>query len=126
MNLIKKHHISFKIAFSGLKWAFMTQPNFKIHFILASIAILLGFFLRVSYLEMTILILTVIFGLGIEMVNTSIEAMTDLITTEYRQQAKVAKDVAAGMMLLTAIGTLLIGFLIFIPRLLTLFISIIS
>lgn len=65
---------------------------------------------------MLILILTIIFGFGVEMVNTSIEAMTDLITTEYKMQAKIAKDVSAGMMLIVAIGALIIAGVIFIPK----------
>ncbi|MBI4066818.1 diacylglycerol kinase family protein, partial [Candidatus Gottesmanbacteria bacterium] len=51
-----------------------------------------------------------------EMINTSIEAMTDLITSEWRQQAKIAKDVSAGMMLLTAIGAILVALFIFLPK----------
>jgi diacylglycerol kinase len=52
-----------------------------------------------------------------EMINTSIEAMTDLITTEYRQRAKIAKDVSAGMVLTTAIASLIVALLIFMPKL---------
>ena len=65
---------------------------------------------------MTILILTIVFGLGVEMVNTSIEAMTDLITTDWKEDAKIAKDVSAGMMLMTAIGTVVVALFIFYPR----------
>lgn len=119
MEKLKVHHISFKNAFAGIIWALKTQPNFKIHFTLAAVAILFGFYLEVSYVEMIILILTIIFGLGVEMVNTSIEAMTDLITQEWNKEAKIAKDVSAGMMLLTAVGTLLVAILIFLPRLIS-------
>lgn len=121
MNLIKRHHISLKHAWDGLVWSFRTQPNFKIHSVLTLAAVLLGFYLKISELEMTIIILTVVFGFGVEMVNTSIESMTDLITSEYREKAKIAKDVSAGMMLLTAFGALVIASIIFIPKLLTLF-----
>lgn len=121
MEVLRKHHISFKNAMAGLIWAFSTQPNFRVHFFLSFIAILLGFILHITYLEMTIIVLTIIFGLGVEMINTSIEAMTDLITTEYRQSAKIAKDVAAGMMLLTAIGAIIIACIIFLPKLFYLF-----
>lgn len=65
---------------------------------------------------MTILVLTIVFGLGIEMVNTSIEAMTDLITREWHKEAKIAKDVSAGMMLLAATGAVCVALLIFLPR----------
>lgn len=101
---------------NGLKWAFSSQPNFKIHFFFAFCALAGGIFFQVSSYEMLILILAVIFGFGVEMVNTSIEAMTDLITTEYKKQAKIAKDVSAGMMLIVAIGALIIAGVIFIPK----------
>lgn len=119
MEVLRKHHISFKNAFNGLIWAFTTQPNFRVHFILAAAALILGFVLKITYTEMTILVLTIVFGLGVEMVNTSIESMTDLITTQYHENAKIAKDVAAGMMLLTAIGAVIVASLIFLPRLLS-------
>lgn len=121
MNLIRQHHISFKNAFNGIIWAFTTQPNFRVHFFLATVAILAGIFLKISYVEMTILVLTIVFGLGVEMVNTSIESMTDLITMEYRKEAKIAKDVAAGMMLIVAVGAVIVACLIFLPRLISLF-----
>jgi len=112
IKLIRKHKISFKNAFSGLFWAFSTQPNFKIHFTLATLVLLAGFYLRIPFSEMTILILTIVLGLVAEMINTSIEAMTDLITLRWSKQAKIAKDVSAGMMLLTAIGAVLVALLI--------------
>lgn len=118
METLRQHHISFRNAARGLIWAFKTQPNFRVHAILAIAAIILGILLNISFLEMTIIVLTIVFGLGVEMVNTSIEAMTDLITTEWKIQAKIAKDVSAGMMLLTAFGAIIVASLIFIPKLL--------
>lgn len=119
METLRRHHISFKHAFDGIKWAFTTQPNFKIHFSLAILALILGLLLNISATEFTVLVLTIVFGLGVEMVNTSIEAMTDLITQEHRIQAKIAKDVAAGMMLLVAAGATVVGLLIFLPKIYT-------
>lgn len=117
METIKRHHISLKNALSGLKYAFTSQPNFKIHFALSLLAILAGFYLQVSQSGMAILVLTIVFGLGCEMINTSLESMTDLITKEWREEAKIAKDVSAGMMLLTAIGAILVALLILGPKL---------
>ncbi len=113
---IRQHHISLKNAWNGIIWSLRTQPNFKIHFTLALFVVLLGLFYQISHVEMTILILTIVFGLGVEMVNTSIEAMTDLITTDWKEDAKIAKDVSAGMMLMTAIGTVVVALFIFYPR----------
>lgn len=116
LKLIRRHHISFKNAINGIIWAFITQPNFRVHILLSVLVVSAGVYFDISRLEMTIIILTIIFGLGVEMVNTSIEAMTDLLTLEYRESAKIAKDVAAGMMLLTAAGALIISGIIFIPK----------
>lgn len=111
----RTHKDSFKDAFSGLKWTVVTQPNFRIHLILSVLALAFGFFLQITFVEMAIIVFTIILGLTAEMINTSIEAMTDLITKERREDAKIAKDVAAGMMLLTAIGAVLVAVCIFVP-----------
>lgn len=115
-EVLRKHQISFKNAFAGILWALETQPNFKVHFIISLAVILLGFYYHLSSGEMTIIVFTILLGLTAEMINTSIEAMTDLITKEWRIEAKTAKDVAAGMMLLVAIGAVFIAFLIFFPH----------
>lgn len=66
---------------------------------------------------MLIIIFTIILGLSAEMINTSLESMTDLITREWRQEAKIAKDVSAGMMLVVSIGAVIIAVIIFLPYL---------
>ena len=65
--------------------------------------------------------LTILLGLSAEMINTAIEAMTDLITLEQRKDAKIAKDVSAGMMLIVAMGAIVVGCVVFLPRVLVLF-----
>jgi len=117
---IRRHTISFKNAFAGIVWAVRTQPNFRVHLFLSLAALVLGSILTISYIEMTIIVFTIILGLTCEMINTSIEAMTDLITTEHRENAKIAKDVAAGMMLTTATGAVVVAIFIFVPHLLNL------
>lgn len=117
-ELLKKHHISFKTAIAGIRWAVRTQPNFRVHLVLSMLSLLGGWFFRVSTMEMLILIFTIVLGLSAEMVNTAIESMTDLITKEWRQEAKIAKDVSAGMMLVTATGALVVAAVIFIPHIL--------
>lgn len=115
---LHRHHISFKHAFSGLWWAITTQPNFRVHLVLSTIAIYLCWFLEVNSIEWAIVIFTIVLGLGSEMVNTALEAMTDLITKEWRKEAKIAKDVAAGMMLTVAFGAIIVALLILGPKIL--------
>ena len=117
MKTLRKHHISFKNAFAGLFWAIKTQPNFRVHMVISALVVSLGMYLGVSSVEMSVILFTILLGLSSEMINTALEAMTDLITTEWKEQAKIAKDVSAGMMLLVAMGAVLIALFIFIPYL---------
>lgn len=116
-KILARHHISFKNAFAGLWWAVTTQPNFRVHLIASVVALWLCWYLAVSAIEWAIIVFTIVLGLGAEMVNTSLETMTDLITREWRKEAKIAKDVAAGMMLTIAFGAVGVAVLILGPKL---------
>lgn len=108
---------TFQHAGDGCLWAFRTQKNFKIHFVISLLALALGWWLSIGMAKFLILVLAVVFGLTIEMANTAFEKTVDLITEEYHLKAKIVKDVAAGMMLLLAIGLVVLGILIFAPAL---------
>ena len=112
---LRKHHISFKNAFSGLFWAVRTQPNFRVHLFLSGVSVVAGLIFKISKIEFLIIVFTIVLGLSAEMINTSLESMTDLITNEWREEAKIAKDVSAGMMLMVALGAAVIAGLIFLP-----------
>jgi diacylglycerol kinase len=119
-KIIENHTLSFRHAFRGLFWAFQTQPNFRIHGVLGACAILLGIVLRVTHVEMAVLVFTTVLGIAGELINTALEEMTDLITKEWREEAKIAKDVSAGMMLFIAFGSLFVAFFIFGPYIVSL------
>lgn len=121
MKSQRSGHISFRHAFDGLFYALRTQPNFKIHFILSVLAIGGGFYFQLSRLEMIFLVIIIVVGLAVEMANTAIESVTNLVTQEWRMEAKIAKDVSAGMMLLTAIGAVVLAIIIFTPHILSKF-----
>ncbi|MEO8287698.1 MAG: diacylglycerol kinase family protein [Chloroflexota bacterium] len=112
---------SFRFAFAGLAYSFKTQRNFRIHVAIASLAVLAGIILGLSWVEWAVIALLVVLVLAAEMVNTMIESLVDLVTQEYHPLAKVAKDVAAGVVLLTAIGAVVVGVLIFLPKLWAIF-----
>ncbi len=108
---------SFGYAFSGLFYALRTQRNARVHVAAAILAIVSGIFLHLSMLEFA-LIFIVIAGVFIaEMFNTVLEICVDLASPEYHPLAKVAKDVAAGAVLLSAILAVIIALLIFGPHL---------
>ncbi len=115
INRVKKHTISFKNAFAGICWAFRTQPNFIVHFTATATVLILAAILGLSALEITVLVVAIVLVMVAEMINTAIEATTDLLSPKFSQAAKIAKDVSAGMVLMASIGAVILGILIFVP-----------
>ena len=113
---LRKHGVSLKNAWVGIVWSFKTQHNFRLHTIISTCVIVLGFGLRISSIEFVILILVIVLGLAIEAINTAIEELADAVDTNWREDIKIAKDVAAGAMLLFAMGSIIIAFIIFTPK----------
>ncbi|MEN0045822.1 MAG: diacylglycerol kinase family protein [Bacteroidota bacterium] len=118
---LNKRIASFKYAFKGLLTLVQTQPNFIIHLVAATIAIVIAFWLKLSTIEWSILILTIILVLFAEAANSALEFLTDLISPNHHPLAGKAKDVAAAAVLITAIGAVAIGLLLFLPKLLAKF-----
>ena len=111
---------SFRYAFAGLRYLLWTQRNAKIHTAIGVIAIVLGFAVGFDRYEWLTLVLTIAIVLASEGVNTAIEAVVDLTSPGYHPLAKIAKDVGAGTVLLTAIAAVIVGMLLFLPHLLPL------
>lgn len=109
---------SFAYAFAGIGYCLRTQRNFRIHILATGAVVVGGGLLGLSGIEWAILALTVTLVLAAEMINTVIEAAVDLASPGYHPLAKVAKDVAAGAVLVTALGAVVIGVCIFVPHLL--------
>lgn len=107
----------FKNAFNGLLFAFKTQRNFIAHFIISFLVIALAVWLKITFGRFLILLLLIIFCLVVEMANTVVEKTVDLITDKWDPKSKIAKDLAAGMMLLASLGAVLVGLLILFPPL---------
>lgn len=114
---MKKLLESFNHAINGVIDAARTQRNMKIH-IIASIAVLIAcFFFDISKAEFLSLAITITMVIGAELVNTSVEAVVDLNTNYYHPLAKVAKNTAAGAVLVTAINAILVGYIVFWDKL---------
>lgn len=117
----RKLAASFKFAFEGLSHALRYNQNLRIHFAIAIIVILASIFFRVNPFEIGILGIMILLVISAEMINTAIEEMVNLIANDHRKEAKIVKDVAAGMVLVTALGSIIVGVLVFTPHILKLF-----
>lgn len=113
-NQFYKFLAGFKYAFEGILASFR-QLNIRVHLIAAVFVIALALYLQVSLLEWAILVLTIGAVISLELMNTAVEALVDLVTAEYHDLAKTAKDVAAGAVLVSAVGSVFAGTLFFYP-----------
>ncbi len=109
---------SFVYAMAGLRYTIRTQRNMRVHVAIAVVAAIVGILLRISLIAFAILALTITTVLVAEMFNTVIEACLDIVTPEYHPLAKIAKDVAAGAVLISSILAVVIGLLLFLPPIL--------
>ncbi len=108
---------SFHYAFGGLWYALRTQRNMRVHVLIALIAIVLGIILRISAVEFALVFVAIAGVFIAEMFNTVIELCVDLASPDYHPLAKIAKDVSAGAVLLSAMLSIVIGLFVFIPHL---------
>jgi diacylglycerol kinase (ATP) len=111
---------SFKFAIEGVGYVLKTQRNMRLHFISAIAILAAGLILKISYLELAILSLTIALVIIAEMFNTAVEVIIDLQTSERHPIAKIIKDIAAGAVLISAINAVAVGFLIFTRHLILL------
>lgn len=109
---------SFKNAFFGLFYCFRTQRNFRLHLLVTILVLVVSYFLRIEKTEVLFLFFAILLVLALEMVNTTIEAIIDLMTSEWQEKARLAKDIAAATILLAAVGAVVIGIIIFSPYIL--------
>jgi diacylglycerol kinase (ATP) len=117
---MKKFILSVGYAIEGLKHAFTTQLNFRIQVTVGLIAVALGFYLNISAGEWHWITLCIALVLMIELFNTGIEALVDLVSPGYNKLAGHVKDVSAAAVLIVAIFTVITGAIIFLPKILLL------
>lgn len=115
---MKRLQKSLSHAHQGIWHTLLTQPNMLIHIFIAILTTLAAWWLNFSYLEWAILILTITLILILEMINTTAETIVDLVSPNYHELAKIAKDVSAGAVLIGSIGSIIIGILLFSHHLL--------
>ncbi len=120
-NILKVEQRSFKYALEGLSYALKSQLNFKIQLIIGLITVLVAAVLGFSYYDWIILLILICLVLSAELTNTVLEKVTDIVQPEIHPEVKIAKDLAAGIVLLIAVFSVIIGILLFYPHITALF-----
>lgn len=122
MNLRKIIDLDkFKVAFNGLKIVYQRESSFRYQIYILIMTIVLGVIVKLSIIEWVVIAGVSATVLTFEIINTSIEKIVDVLYPDYHENAKVIKDISAGAVLIAAIGALIVGLFIFIPRFLSLF-----
>jgi len=104
---------SFNYAFEGIIHVLRTQRNLRIHFLVAVLVLIVALYLDISKIELIALLLAIAFVLITEMINTAVEGAIDISTTSFDPNAKLAKDIAAGAVLIATVNAVAIGYLVF-------------
>lgn len=117
---IKKFVNSFIYPIKGLKYAYRNEQNLAVDVGITIVVVALGIIFKINLTEWALLSLTVGLVIATELLNTAIEAVVDLVTNEYHPLAKVAKDTAAAAVFIFAIVSIIVGCIIFLPKMLAL------
>lgn len=104
---------SFRHAFSGIVIAFSENQNLFIHSLIATAVIGTAIILGFSQTDFVFILVMIVLVLSAEMINTAIEEVVNLLVKEHREEAKIAKDVSAGMVLFISLAALIVGLIIF-------------
>lgn len=104
---------SFHYAFSGILYATRTQPNMRVHLVIAALVLIATMLLRLDRIYIIALIVTIMIVLSLELLNTAVEAVVDLLTVAHHPLAKTAKDAAAGAVFVASTGAVFVGYLVF-------------
>ncbi|WP_156298942.1 diacylglycerol kinase [Streptobacillus canis] len=122
MNNKKQSQIeSFNNAINGILHAIKNEFHMKIHIFFAIMVLILSLIIDISKFEIMLIIIMITLVIFAELINTALEKIVDLVSPEYSEVAKIVKDVSAGAVLVNAIGSLCVGYLVFYDRLIALY-----
>ncbi|GGA68628.1 diacylglycerol kinase family protein [Ornithinibacillus halotolerans] len=113
----KKNSIGFLYAINGLKEVFTSEFNFRLHVLSTILVTLAGLFFKISIMEWIAVIVVIGLVVSAELLNTAVEEIINYIKPEIHPAAKKIKDIAAAAVLITSLTALLVGILIFVPKL---------
>lgn len=106
---------AFKCALCGIRFGFSSQRNFKVHTVFAAIAIILGFALHIPQSSWLAVVLCISIVYALELANTAVESIVDLVSPKWHELAMHAKDCSAGAVFVAAVGSLVVAAIIYIP-----------
>lgn len=118
MFSLNKLYKSFKYALEGISISVNENQNIKIHIIIAIFVIIFALILGLTRYEFFAVGILIVLVISAEMINSAIEEVINLLVNEHRKEAKIAKDVSAGMVLLISIFALVVGLFVFVPHIL--------
>lgn len=116
LNDKRERKIGFAHAWNGLWTVFKRERNFRIHLIASIIVVGCGLIVKLTVLEWLFICLTITLVFVTETINSVIEMTVDFISTENHPSAKIIKDMAAGAVLITAVASIVVGLIIFLPK----------
>ena len=119
--MTKKLYGGFRAAFAGFKETLIFEKSFKTMLVMGAFVVIAMFYFPTSRLEKVVLLLSIFSVLILELINSTVERIMDVVTTDHDERIRVIKDLMASIVLLASFGSAVVGFLIFYPYFLELF-----
>lgn len=116
MRKNKNFFESFSHALEGIKYAILSERNLKFHLFFSIIVLIFSYFCNLSIIEFSVILIIIFLVIIFELFNTVVENILDYINLEYDLKIKIIKDISAGIVLLNAILAIIVGIIIFIPK----------
>lgn len=107
---------SFVCAFKGIVYVFKNERNFKFHILFSTLVLLCSLFFKLSYIELSVILIMIAIVLTLEIINTIIENIMDFLCKDYNVNIKIIKDMASGAVLVSAFISIIVGLLIFVLK----------
>lgn len=120
MKFLKRLYISFGYGFNGIFHVLKKEEHLKIHVVISLLVIIAGFCFKISPMEWMIIVLCIGLVISAELMNTAIERLSDIVNPNHNPNIGLVKDIAAGAVIITAIISVIIGMLIFLPKIIDL------
>jgi len=118
---LQKRAESFGFAFTGIYELIKSEPNARIHLLATICVVFAGFYLKISNIEWCVVLIVIALVWAAEAFNTVVEKLTDHLFPDQNETARIVKDVSAGAVLICALGALICGLIVFMPKILLLF-----
>ncbi len=121
-NKSKSFIESIRYAWRGVIYVLKSEPNFRIQLVVAGLVLILAWMLQLSFVQVSVLVITITLVVVMEVVNTVVEGLADVVHPDQHEEVRKVKDMMAGAVMLVSVSAIVVGLFVFVPSIVSLFV----